>query len=89
MIPANSGIKRLPEDSMEKKMQKKMLTPSEVEEIFSVPRGTLANWRSFKRGPRYYKVNAKVLYRLEDLESFFTCHPVETLDSYREHGEAT
>ena len=89
MIPANSGIKRLPEDSMEKKLQKKMLTPSEVEEMFSVPKGTLANWRCLKRGPRYYKVNTKVLYCLGDLESFFTCHPVETLDSYHEHREAT
>ena len=39
---------------------------------------TLANWRSYGRGPRYYLKNGSVYYKLEDLENFFGKNPVET-----------
>lgn len=61
--------------------KRKMLGPAEVESLFSVPVGTLANWRSAKKGPKFYKVNRKVLYKMEDLENFFTANPVLTVDS--------
>jgi hypothetical protein len=67
--------------------KRKMVGPVEVENLFSVPTGTLANWRSAKRGPKYYKINRKVLYKLEDLEDFFTSTPVLTIDSIENgHG---
>ena len=61
----------------------KMLGPLEVKDRYSVPVGTLANWRWAKKGPRYFKVNRKILYRLEDLEDFFTANPVLTIDSIK------
>ena len=39
---------------------------------------TLANWRSYGRGPRYYLKNGSVYYKLEDLQTFFGENPVET-----------
>jgi hypothetical protein len=63
---------------MEKVVPKKMLSPNQAGEMFSVSPGTLANWRSLKKGPRFYKVNRKILYKLEDLEDFFTSNPILT-----------
>jgi hypothetical protein len=60
---------------------KRMVGPDKAEGLYSVPKGTLANWRSQKKGPKFYKINRKVLYRLEDLEDFFTANPVLTADS--------
>ena len=39
---------------------------------------TLANWRSYGIGPKYYVNNGSVYYRLKDLENFFGENPVET-----------
>ena len=39
---------------------------------------TLANWRSYGRGPKYYLKNGSVYYRLKDLDDFFGQNPVET-----------
>ena len=41
---------------------------------------TLANWRSYGIGPKYYVKNGSVYYRLKDLENFFGENPVETFD---------
>lgn len=49
-----------------------MLTPSE---------GTLANWRNQKRGPKFYMVGRKPIYRPEDIEAFLFQNPVLTVDS--------
>ena len=43
--------------------------------------GSLANLRCQKRGPRYFKVNRKVVYRPEDIEAFLFSSPVLTQDS--------
>ena len=60
---------------------KRMIGPREVESLYSIPVGSLANLRSLRKGPKFYKVNRKVLYKLEDLEEFFTSNPVLTTDS--------
>ncbi len=49
--------------------------------LFDVAPGTLANLLSQGRGPRAYKVGRKVLYKISDLEAFFTSSPIQTLDS--------
>lgn len=54
-----------------------MLGPNEVQDLFSIPKGTLSNWRSRKMGPRFYKLSRKILYRLEDLQEFFMKNPIE------------
>ncbi len=64
--------------------KRRMVGPALVEELYSIPKGVLANWRSMKKGPKFYKVNRKVLYKLEDLEDFFTANPVLTVDSIRQ-----
>ncbi len=66
--------------------KKRMVGTEEAEVLYSTPKGTLANWRSAKKGPKFYKVNRKILYKLEDLEDFFTATPVSTVDSI-EAGE--
>lgn len=45
--------------------------------------GSLANMRCQKRGPKFFKVNRKVVYRPEDIESFLFQNPVLTIDSVR------
>ena len=62
--------------------EKDFLSPLDVEQEFNIPRGTQANWRSQKRGPRYYKIsNKKILLRRADVITFLTSHPVLTIDS--------
>jgi hypothetical protein len=43
--------------------------------------GSLANMRSQGRGPRFFKVGRKVVYRPEDIEAFLFSTPVLTSDS--------
>jgi orotidine-5'-phosphate decarboxylase len=43
--------------------------------------GTLANLRVKKRGPRFFKVGRKVVYRAEDIEAYLFARPVLTRDS--------
>jgi len=45
--------------------------------------GTLANWRSQRRGPKYYKISGRVaqsggrvIYKPEDIEAFLFKNPV-------------
>ena len=73
---------------MEKAFQdfKKMVSTKQAGEMYAHSPGTLANWRTLKKGPRYFKRGHKVLYRLEDLEKFFTECPVLTTDSLEARG---
>ena len=48
--------------------------------VLGVSRKTFSNWRSEKRGPRFFLVGGKPYYRLDDLESYFGANPVETLN---------
>ncbi len=43
--------------------------------------GTLANLRCQKRGPKFYKLSRKIIYRPEDIEAFLFSNPVLTVDS--------
>ena len=65
-------------------MHQKVLTPKQIVDLYpglTVSEGTLANWRNQKRGPKYYKVSRKVVYRKEDVENFLFRNPVLTSDS--------
>ena len=48
--------------------------------IIGIARQTWANWRYLKIGPRYYKVNGAVYYKISELEEYFGRHPVQTFD---------
>ncbi len=57
-------------------------TPQQVAANYGISTGTLANMRSQKRGPRFYKIgNGKIIYKTVDVEAFFFSHPVMTKDS--------
>ena len=61
-----------------------VLSPKDVVEQYPAltsSEGTLANWRAQKRGPKFYKVSRKVVYRPEDVEAFLFQNPVLTSDS--------
>ena len=67
---------------MREKIHRITATPAEVEQIFGIPRGSLANLRWAKRGPKYYKAGSRrVLYRLQDVREWIESSPVQTLDS--------
>ena len=66
-------------------LERRMISPAEVERIFGVPRGSLANLRWMRKGPRYYKVGRRrVMYRLVDVKEWIESSPVQTLDSRSE-----
>ena len=57
---------------------RKTLTPRDVADIYGFNIGTLANMRFHKQGPRYIKAGRKVLYRIEDIESWLARNVVLT-----------
>lgn len=67
--------------------KKRTLTPQQVEEVFGIPIGSLANMRCQKHGPKYYilpnghRKGRKILYFIDDIESWIRTNPVNTLDS--------
>jgi len=56
-------------------------TEFEVSSLFGTPVGTLRNWRSQKKGPKYFKVGSRVYYRPIDTQIFYFSCPVLTIDS--------
>jgi excisionase family DNA binding protein len=56
-----------------------LLTPKEAAEFLGIPLGTLAQWRSQRRGPPYIKLEDRLVrYRRSDLEEYLAGHLVET-----------
>jgi hypothetical protein len=47
-----------------------MLTAVELATRWALHPGTLAHWRSYKRGPTYKKIGARILYALKDVEAY-------------------
>jgi hypothetical protein len=67
---------------MSEALKKRALSPNEVEAIYGIPQGSLANMRWKKTGPKYYKVGTKrVKYLVDDVEDWMTKAPVLTKDS--------
>lgn len=67
-------------------MEKVGLTPREVTKRYpelTQSEGTLANWRMQGRGPRYYRVGRKIVYKPEHVEDVLFKNPVLTIDSER------
>jgi hypothetical protein len=52
-------------------------TPPEAARYLRKTDGTLANWRSQGRGPRYCRCGSSVVYRLSDLRSFLDANVVD------------
>ncbi len=56
-------------------------TPT-ISKTFGIAVGTLQNLRSQGRGPRYYRVGRKILYKFEDVSAWVFSDPVMTKDSH-------
>ncbi|MCX5806970.1 MAG: helix-turn-helix domain-containing protein [Proteobacteria bacterium] len=60
---------------------KQAITAEQAAEVYGLSKGTLANMRFAKKGPKFYKVGRKILYKVTDLEAWLYQNPVQTLDS--------
>lgn len=57
-------------------MPDQVLTTKEAAAYTHNTPGTLGTWRYLGKGPKYYKVGGKVLYRLSDLDEWINSHAV-------------
>ena len=49
----------------------KLINEKKVAEIYGLKVNTLRNWRSNKQGPKYLKINGKMIrYRVQDIEDY-------------------
>jgi len=72
---------------LRKSLMKRALTTTEAAFMFGLSPGTLANWRSQKRGPRFYRLGGhKIVYFFDDLERWARQEPVLTADSVETKG---
>jgi hypothetical protein len=70
---------------MQQKITKITVTPKEVETLFGIPRGSLANMRWAKKGPRFYKQGRKIFYFLSEFEAWIRSNPCQTIDSMKDN----
>ena len=68
-------------------MEKPFYTTKDAAEISGHSIGSLANLRSQKRGPRYYKRGKRVLYDAKDFIAWLKENPVMTLDTHKAEHE--
>jgi hypothetical protein len=66
---------------MKEKPEKITMTPEEIETIYSVDKGTLANLRSKRQGCPYFKRGRRVYYKKSDWEAYLFSNPILTSDS--------
>jgi len=64
--------------------EKITVTPRQAEDLFGLNRGSLANLRYQKRGPRYIKKGKKVFYFITDLTRWLKEGMVLTVDQQGE-----
>ncbi len=66
-------------------MNKKLFVDGQqAGEMFGISPGTLANLRSRREGPKFYKVGRRALYNVAELEEWVTRKPMLTRDSLPE-----
>jgi hypothetical protein len=68
-----------------------VLTPKQVTleyPALTQSEGVLGNWRCQKRGPKFYKVSRKIVYRREDIEAYLFSNPVLTIDCVVSRSDA-
>lgn len=72
--------------SCKRNHMKRCGTPQEICEIYGLDVGTLANLRTQRRGPKFFKVGRRVFYFLSDVEAWLRRNPVLTTDSVEGAG---
>ena len=71
---------------MVERTSKRALSAGLVCELYDLDPGTLANLRSQRKGPRFFKTGRKVYYRPEDVEAWLFSNPVQTIDNVQDKG---
>ena len=65
----------------------KLLTESEIAQIYGLKVQTLRSWRYRGSGPVFYKIGASCRYRAEDIEAWLSrCRRTSTSESGPEAG---
>ena len=83
---SNTNISSTVSISKVKRIVRKAITPRQAAQAYGISEGTLANMRHQKTGPKYYKIGKrKVIYFIEDFESWLRKNPVLTIDSLPEN----
>ena len=59
-------------------------TPETMAATYDCSIGTLGNHRSKGTGPRYYKQNRRIYYKVSDFEAWLFQNPVMTTDAHEE-----
>lgn len=62
-------------------MTVKKLNTEEAAVYLGIRPNTLEVWRTKKKGPKYSKIGSRVLYDINDLESYFISQSVHTVDT--------
>ncbi|MBB78334.1 MAG: hypothetical protein CL844_04970 [Crocinitomicaceae bacterium] len=62
-------------------LPKANLTPKELAEFWCMADHTLANWRHQGIGPKFTKVGARILYKVEDVIAYEKTHNPADKDS--------
>ncbi len=60
---------------------KHKLNTEEAAAYLGIRPNTLEIWRTKKKGPKYSKIGSRVLYDINDLESYFISQSVHTVDT--------
>lgn len=60
--------------------ERRYVTPRQAAFMYGFSSGYLANLRTKRRGPHFFKRGRKILYRVADLEQWVTESPVKTID---------
>lgn len=55
-------------------MDLRHLNQEQLARRWNISARTLEGWRSRKRGPKYLRVGARVVYRLQDIEAYEAAH---------------
>jgi excisionase family DNA binding protein len=63
------------------------MTPNEAADYLGLPQNTLAQYRSQKKGPPYFKIEGHLVrYSVEDLEEWLEQQRVKVTDSRKQTG---
>ncbi len=67
-------------------IEKRAMTPREAADAYGLSEGHLANLRSRRQGPKFYRVppgGRKIVYFVSDLEDWIRSNPVLTVESVK------
>ncbi len=62
-------------------INKQKLNTEEAAAYLGIRPNTLEVWRTKKKGPKYSKIGSRVLYDLNDLETYFISQSIHTIDT--------